>query len=127
MCNKNCNHMRYCSWYTEWDGHNFLTFWIIYSPFTPLTTWKIKIWKKWKKHLETASFYRCVPKILKKFGKNEKKHPEISVFYTCVPKMMIIWCFVSEIWSERDIIFCHFGNFFALYPPNNPDQNFEDM
>ena len=19
MCNKNCNHMRYCSWYTEWD------------------------------------------------------------------------------------------------------------
>ena len=58
--------------------------------------------------------------------KKKKKHPEISVFYTCVPKMMII-CFVPEIWSERDIIFCHFGNFFAPLPPNNPDQNFEEM
>ena len=33
---------------------------------------------------------------------------------------------VPEIWSARDIIFCHFGPVFALLPPNNPEnQNFE--
>ena len=29
----------------------------------PLTTWKIKILKKWKEHLE-MSFYTCVPKMM---------------------------------------------------------------
>ena len=33
---------------------------------------------------------------------------------------------VPEIWRKTDIIFCHFGPFFALLPPNNPkNQNFE--
>ena len=40
--------MRYSSWYTEWDNF-FLSFWAIFYPFTTLTTWKIKILKKWKK------------------------------------------------------------------------------
>ena len=30
-----------------------------FLPFYPLTTPKIKIWKKWKKHLEMSSFYTC--------------------------------------------------------------------
>ena len=35
---------------------------------------------------------------------------------------------VPEIWSEMDRIFCHFLPFFALLPPNNPEnQNFEKM
>ena len=35
---------------------------------------------------------------------------------------------VPEILSVTDRIFCHFGPFFALYPPNNPkNQNFEKM
>ena len=33
---------------------------------------------------------------------------------------------VPEIWSATNTIFCHFRLFFALYPPNNPEnQNFE--
>ena len=33
-----------------------------------------------------------------------------------------------EIWSATDRIFCHFGLFFALLPPNNlKNQNFEKM
>ena len=41
---------------------------------------------------------------------------------------MIIWCMVPEILSTTDKIFCHFGLFFALLPPNNPkNQNFEKM
>ena len=42
--------------------------------------------------------------------------------------MTIIWCMVPEIWSVMDRIFCYFGPFFALYPPNNPkNQNFEKL
>ena len=41
--------------------------------FALLTAQKIKISKKWKKHLE------------------------ISLFYTCVPKIMITWCTIPEI------------------------------
>ena len=35
----------YDSWDTEWDRHNFLSFWAISCPFSLLTTWKIKILK----------------------------------------------------------------------------------
>ena len=51
---------------------------------------KIRILKKWKKLQDTLSFYICVPKI------------------------KIIWFTVPEIWSGKDRIFCHFGQFFAL-------------
>ena len=35
---------------------------------------------------------------------------------------------IPEIQSETDRIFCHFGPFFALLPPNYPqNQNFEKM
>ena len=40
------------------------------------------------------------------------------------------WCMVPEIWSVKDIFFCHFGLFFlfAIYPSNNPkNQNFEKL
>ena len=42
----------------------FLSFWTVFCPFTPLWTQKIKILKKWKKHLEISSFYKRVPKIM---------------------------------------------------------------
>ena len=41
-----------------------MSFWIIFCPFTPLTTQKIKILKKWKKHYEIHHFYTSVPKIM---------------------------------------------------------------
>ena len=35
---------------------------------------------------------------------------------------------VLEIWNTTDKIFCHFGLFFALLLPKNPEnQNFEKM
>ena len=52
---------------------------------------RIKILKKWKKYLEMTSFY------------------------TCVPKITIILCLLPETWSTTEIVFCHFGPFFALY------------
>ena len=41
--------------------------------------------------------------------------PGVS-FYTCVPQMTI-WCMVPDISSVTDIVFCHYGLFFALLPP----------
>ena len=74
-------------WKTE-----FLSFWAIFCPFTPLKILKIKILKKWKKCLGIPSFY------------------------TSVPKIMIIWCTVPEIQHEIDVIFIfHFGPLFALF------------
>ena len=59
MCTINDNYM--CgSWDMEHDGQN-LSFWTVFCPFTPLTTQKIKILKKWKKNLEILPFYKCVP------------------------------------------------------------------
>ena len=45
MFTKNHNYMMYGSWDTEWDRQNFLSFWAIFCPFSPLTTQKIKILK----------------------------------------------------------------------------------
>ena len=50
---------------------------------------KIKIWKKWKKHLKILSFY------------------------TCVPWMKIIWCMVPEIWCVTGRIF----SFWTIFCP----------
>ena len=49
MCTINDNHMMYGSWDMKRDGQNFLWYWTVFCHFTPLTTWKIKILKNWKK------------------------------------------------------------------------------
>ena len=59
-CTINDNHMMYGSWDMKHDRLIFLSFWTIFCPFNPLTTWNIKILKKLKKHLEILSFYICV-------------------------------------------------------------------
>ena len=93
----NDNRMMYGSWHMECDEQNFLSLWTIFRPSTPLTTQKIKILKK------------------------RKKHPDIS-FYKSVPKIMIIYRTVTEIWRLADVVFVfHFGLFFALLPPSNPE------
>ena len=103
MRTKNNSHMMYGCWDMECNGQNFFVILDCFWPFTPLTTQKIKILEKWKKHLEILSFY------------------------TCVTKMTIIWCMVPDISSMTDRMFCHFESFFYTFTtPNNPkNQNFE--
>ena len=62
-----------------------------FFPFTPLTTHKIKILKKWRKHLEKSSFY------------------------TCVPKIKVVWCMLPEIWSVTGTIFYQFRPLFCPF------------
>ena len=92
ICNQNHNHMIYSSSNMEWHRQNILSFWTIFCPFTPLTTWKINILKKWKKQLE------------------------MSTFDTYVQKITIIWYMLPDIWSAKDRIFSNFRPFFALLP-----------
>ena len=49
MCTINENNMMYGSWDLRHDKQSFLPFWVIFCCLTFLTTWKIKILKKWKK------------------------------------------------------------------------------
>ena len=92
ILNMSTNHLRYSSWDTEWERKNFMSFWYIFCHFTPLTTRKIKIFKKWKKHLGMLPFY------------------------TCVPKITIIWCMLPEIWNMTD----NFLSFWAIFCPFTP-------
>ena len=90
----NDNYMMYGSWDMKCVRQNFLSFWTILCPFTPLTTWKIKILKNWK------------------------KHQEISSFYNGVPKIMIICYTVPNIWHITDVtVIFLFGLSFAHLPP----------
>ena len=79
MCTINENHMMYGYWDMECDRMNFLSFWTIFCPVTPLKTRKIKILKK------------------------RKKRHWISSFYTNVPEIMIICCTFPEIWHVTDV------------------------
>ena len=86
--------MMYGSWNIEHNRRNFLTFCTIFCPFTSLTTSKIKVLKKSKRHLEISSFSKSVTKI------------------------KIICYTVPEIWHVTDVIFTfYFGLLFAVLPP----------
>ena len=50
VCTTNDSHMMYGSWDMECNEQNFLSFWTVFFPFTPLTTQNIKILKKWQKN-----------------------------------------------------------------------------
>ena len=83
-CPKNYDQMMYSSWDMVHDDDGdwcncYFSFWAIFCPFTPLTTQKIKVLKKWKKPL---SYYHF--------------------FYICAPKIMIRWCMVPEICCATD-------------------------
>ena len=80
----------YDIWSMEHNRHNFLSFWNIFCLFTPLTTKKIKILKKWKKPGNIISSYKCI------INDNHMMY---------------------DSWGKKcNRIFCHFGSFFALLP-----------
>ena len=137
--------MMYTSWNMECDRQYTLSFWAIFCPFTPITTWKIKTSKKTKQNLEISSFYTCVPQItfiwcmvpeiwsMTEFfvilGYSFTFTPlitwkikilkiilEISSFYTCVPQMTIIWCIVPGTWNVRQ----NFLSFWTIFCPFTP-------
>ena len=89
LCANNLHDMIYSSWDMEYDRLKMVIMGH-FLPFYPL------------KNPKNQNF--------------EKTNLDMSVFYTYVPKITIIWCMLPEIWNTTDIIFCHFGPFFALIP-----------
>ena len=84
----------------------FLSFWTIFCPFTPVTTWKIKILKKGRK----------------KKPKNWRYYHITNVYHKW--QSCDLWLLrYGSCWTQFFIILDHFLHF---YPPNNPkNQNFE--
>ena len=62
------------------------------------------------------------------FEKLNKTPENIIILHMCTINDNHMIYIVHRIWSAMDRIFCHFGPFFALSPPNNPkNQNDEKM
>ena len=95
----------YSSWYIERDRHNFLSFWAIFCPFTPLATQKIKILKWKKKAWRCHHFTRVYQKLW---------------LYTILFPRHGAW--------RMKFLFFILGYFLPFYPPNSPkNQNYKEM
>ena len=104
MCTINDSHMMYHSRDMECNRQNFLSFWTVFCSFTPLTTRKIKILKKWKKKAAWRYYH---------FTQVYHKRQSYDVWFL---RYQVWQCMVPEIWTVMDSIFCHFGPFSALLP-----------
>ena len=69
----------------------------------------IQRYRAWQTEIGNFRSFFAPKNQKKKPFKKMKKFLDISSLYTCVPKIKIIWCMVSEIQSETDGMFCHFG------------------
>ena len=99
-CTINADHIMYGSWDIRHSGQSFLSFRVIFCLLTNLTTQKNQ-----------------------NFEKRNKKPGYIIILHLCTTNdnyMMYGSCDI-----EQDIIFCHFGLFFALLTPNKlENQNY---
>ena len=133
--------MIYGSWDVKQNGQNFLSIWAIFCTFSPLTTQKIKILKKWKMCLDISPFTKnhdhmlhcswdtAHDRLIVIFNfelflpfypppppsNSLKNHLEISSIYTSVPKIMMICYTVPKIW-----LFAILDYLLPFYPSNSP-------
>ena len=86
------------------DEHNFLSFWTVFCPFTPLTTQNLIILEKWK----NAWRYYHFKQVYHKWQSYD------------------VWFLRYEVW--RTEFFVILDCFLPFYPHNNPkNQNFEKL
>ena len=90
LCTTNNNHMRYGSWYMKLDRPNFLSFWVIFCPFT--------------QNMKNQNF----EKMTKTLGETS--------FYACVPQMTIIWYMVPENGAWQTELFLILDHFLPFKP-----------
>ena len=142
--------LRYGAWQTF-----FFPIWKIFCPLNPLAIWKIKIFKKWQKHLAILSIYTYVSwtqiillMVPETYGRTYKVFYHFEQFFALLPswqpkkskfskwkKYLKIFAFYTcvpqmmIIWcSGTNRTFCQFEPFFALLSPNNlEDQNLGKM
>ena len=149
MCTKNHNHMVYGSWDMECNRENFLSFSTVFCPYTPLTTQKIKIFKKMEKLPGHIILHRCnINDSHMMYGSQDTKRDRQnflsfwkSKFWKTEKKIWRYYHFthVYHKWQSYDVWFLRYGawqtNFFVIldiflpfYAPNNPkNKNFEKL
>ena len=89
----------------------------------PHPVWFLRYGAQWTEFFTLDHFLPFFPSNNQKNQnfENMKKCLVISSFYTSVTKIMIICYTVPEIQRMTDVIFIfHFKLFFALLPPNDP-------
>ena len=74
--------MIYGSWNTRYDRLKFLSFWVIFFPFSPLTTWKIKILTLKKKTPRDIILHNCT------INDNHVMYPEI---WSVIDNFLSFW------------------------------------
>ena len=95
--------LRYRAWQTE-------IVWVIFCPFTPLKTWKIRIKKKWKNYRRCPHFkhvYQKPQSFMVRFLKYGVRRTEFCYFLAifCPFTPLITWKIkILKKWK----IFCHF-------------------
>ena len=143
--------MMYGFWDIRHAKQSFLSFWVIFCPFTFLKPEKSKFWKNeksaWRYYHSTLTYHKWWSYDVR-FLRYEAQQTEFFVvldyFLSFYPSkqprkskfwkneknahryyhfthMKIVWCMFLEIWSTTDITFPHFGPFFVLLPSNNPE------
>ena len=98
----NDNHMMCGSWDMKLYRQNFLSFWTVFCPFSPLTIRKIKILKNWKKAL--------------------RYYPFTHVYHKW--QSYDVWLLRYGVWWTEFVV--ALDHFLPFYPPKNlKNQNFE--
>ena len=132
MYSINENHMMYCFWDMERGKENFCFFWAIFCPFTPLTTQKIRILKKWKRRSgDIIILHKCTtndnPMIYGSWDMKRDRHNFLSfchflhVYPTNYPQNQKLWKHENKRpkilsfhtgyhkWKSYDIWFLRYG------------------
>ena len=83
ICTKNHDHMLHLSWDMDCNRQNFLSLQVIFCPFTPLLTSKIKIWTNVKKNWR---YYH-----LKNFRLVFRLRLNLEKRFNCLLKSVSLW------------------------------------
>ena len=118
-----------------WSATKFFVILNHFCPFTCLTTWKIKILKKWKKTGDIILLHICTMNDNHMmYGSWDMKcdWQNLLSFWTILSPFMPQQPEKSKFWTEKNtmdvIVIFHFGLFLPFYPLNFPEKwNFKKM
>ena len=129
----------YDAWFVRYEAQEtvfFLSFWAVFWPWPYKQPKKSKFWKtvkKKKKILEILSFYTCATNDNHMMHGSQDIESNRQNFLSFWANFCPFFPFTTRTtWKVKILskksLFCHFGLFFALIPPNNQEnQIFEKM
>ena len=92
----NEHHMIYDSWNIKCDTQNFLSFWAIFCPSSPLTIKKIKISKLEKKPTDIITLHFCTNDNYMMYGSWDMEHNREDFF-----SFWTVFCPFTPLWTQN--------------------------